>query len=86
MTYYSCLELHNDGSWWYHGNTFSSREEADAFIIKWIWFDDHRTKRIFEHSIPFPPFPDFTHSYYTKDLHAFYLPGGGDAVINFSDD
>lgn len=88
MEYFSCLEFHHPESWWYHGDTFGTREEAEAFLEKWIPWDDDRSKRIFIHSRPFPPFEDWDtlHAYYTTNLLTFYRPGGGEPVINFLDD
>lgn len=51
---YSCVEQHCDGSWWYHGNTFESREEAGNFLDDWIPWDANRHKMIFTHEKPLP--------------------------------
>lgn len=51
---YSAIERHIDGGWWYHGDTFENREEAEQFLLEWIWWDKDRPKRIYEHLTPFP--------------------------------
>ena len=51
---YSALEQHCDGSWWFHGDTFTSREEAGRFLPGWIGWDENRHKKIFYHEKPLP--------------------------------
>lgn len=54
---YSVLERHNDGSYWHHGKTFNTREEAEKFMADWIPWDPQRGKRIIEHQKPLPNEP-----------------------------
>lgn len=62
---YSLLEQHLDGSWWYHGNTFATRAEAEAFSARWIWWDKGRPKTILEHERPLPKKTLSTHDFKT---------------------
>lgn len=72
--YFSALEQHNDGSWWYHGDTFGSRMEAEQFLKEWIWWDKDRKKEIVQHQLPFPG--SGRRSYWTRDFRQFYNVGG----------
>lgn len=54
VTYYSLVEQHTNGAWWYHKKTFTSREEAEEYMKTWIWWDENRPKRIVEHTAPLP--------------------------------
>ena len=71
MTYYSPLEQHLDGNWWYHRKTFTDKKEVEEYVAKWIWWDTDRPKTILEH---YHPLPDET--LYTKDFITFYAIGG----------
>lgn len=63
---YSCLERHVGGSYWYHGDTFQTREQAETFIAEWIPWDPDREKRIIEHEKLLP-----NETCYTFDFHTF---------------
>lgn len=52
--YYSLIEKHTDGSWWYHGDTFASHREAEKGLEMFVYWDKQRVKRIFAHKNPFP--------------------------------
>ena len=52
--YYSALEQHKDGSFWYHGHTFENKEDAEKFVADWISWDPGRIKKVFEHKKPLP--------------------------------
>lgn len=71
MKYYSVLEKHKDGSWWYHGHTFPTWGEADAYRKQWIWWDKDRPKTVIGHD---DPLPELTLS--TGDLRDFRSVGG----------
>ena len=66
--YYSCLERHNNGSFWYHGHkyTFESREKAEMFLKQWIPWDPEREKAIIEHEKLLP-----NETCCTFDFHKF---------------
>ena len=49
---FSCIERHVDGSFWFHGYTFNTREQAETFMAGWIPWDPEREKRIIEHETP----------------------------------
>lgn len=68
MKFYSLLEQHNDGHWWYHGNkvTFASFLDARDYMKRWIWWDEKRNKQIIGHD---EPLPDKT--LYTRDFTDF---------------
>ena len=52
-TYYSCLEQHTNGSWWYHGKTFLHDVEARGYIRTAIdWRDS--MQRIIRHTTELP--------------------------------
>jgi len=78
---YSLLEQHNDGSWWYHGNTFDTWGEADDYRRRWIWWDEKRNKQIIGHDDDLPK-----ETLYTYDLNHFYTVGGGDPVCTIKTD
>lgn len=69
---YSCLERHVDGSYWYHGDTFETREQAETFLEKFIWWDPSREKRIIEHEKPINPNNGYC---CTFDFHTFEFGG-----------
>lgn len=72
VKYYSLLEQHNDGSWWYHRNTYTSRQEAEEALKRFCWFDEERKKMILEHNTEIP---NIGLSLYTRDLKHFYRGG-----------
>ncbi len=52
--YYSLFEQHYDGTWWYHGDTYEERKDAEKELVEgFIYWDDERPKRIFEHRMEF---------------------------------
>lgn len=69
---FSALEQHTDGAWWYHGNTFDTKEEAETFVSKWIWWDQDRPKMIFEHEKALPD----SRSLCTRNFIEFSNVGG----------
>lgn len=69
---FSCLERHNDGSFWYHGNTFNSHEQAEIFLKSWIPWDPNRKKLIIEHATPITTYFGVC---YTYDFRKFEYGG-----------
>lgn len=69
--YYSLIERHDDGSWWYHLRTFTDKEEAEAYLKKWIWWDEGREKMVFEHKDSIPQ-----ETLWSYDLKHFYTIAG----------
>lgn len=71
VTYYSLLEQHTNGAWWYHRNTFTSRKEAEEYFKIWLTGDfiQKRPRMILEHT---DSIPDET--MVTDDLRRFYNP------------
>ena len=69
---FSCIERHDDGSFWFHGDTFNTRKQAETFMAGWIPWDPEREKRIIEHETPIT-----THygNCYTFDFHTFEFGG-----------
>lgn len=74
--FYSLLEQHTNGAWWYHRLTFKSIKEAEEYNNGWIWWDKARPRKILEHKMPLP---DLT--LYTFDFREFYKQGGSLCVI-----
>lgn len=70
--FFSCIERHVDGSFWYHGDTFQTREQAETFMAGWIPWDPDREKRIIEHEKPINPNNGYC---YTFDFHTFEFGG-----------
>lgn len=70
--FYSWLEQHIDGSWWYHpGYTFNTRKKAESDLQKATsWLGDRPT-RIFEHDELLPQ--DF--ATYTFNFRVFEFGG-----------
>ena len=64
--FYSLLEQHIDGKWWYHRKTFTTRAEAEEMLPRWIWWDPDRPKKIIEHETPLP-----AATLYTTDCRTF---------------
>lgn len=55
MAYFSIVEQHIDGRWWYHPRlTYNSKDEAREGFKKVFWWDLERPYKIVEHTIPFP--------------------------------
>lgn len=67
--YYSLLEQHTSGAWWYHKLTFTSKKEAEERLKTWIWWDENRHKTIVEHTAPLP-----RETMMTFDLKTFLNP------------
>lgn len=76
VTYYSLLEQHTNGAWWYHGNTYTSREEAEERFKTWIWWDKERPKKILEHTSSLPK-----ETMVTYDFKRFRNPYDEDELI-----
>lgn len=77
VIYYSLLEQHTNGAWWYHKLTFTSREEAEEYFKDWIWWDKNRPKKILEHTSSLPKktmvtydFKRFRNPYYEEEVIA----------------
>lgn len=69
--YYSLLEKHNDGSWWYHKTTFRSAEDAYKFREAWTKWDKDGNKRLIEHEDTLPK-----ETLWTFDFKHFYNIAG----------
>lgn len=53
LKYYSCLEQHKNGSWWYHMKTFRHAVEAIGWCHNFLrWRDSVQT--VIEHDEPLP--------------------------------
>ena len=52
--FYTALEQHVDGAWWYHPwvGTYETEEEAETSFYS--HFDDGRPHLIYQHDKPFP--------------------------------
>lgn len=77
VIYYSLLEQHTNGAWWYHKTTFTSMEEAEEYIKDWLWWDKKRPKMIFAHTSWLPKetmvtydFKRFRNPYFEDELIA----------------
>ena len=77
-TYYSLLEQHTNGAWWYHKLTFTSREEAEERFKTWLTgaFIKERPRMILEHTSSLPK-----ETMVTYDLRRFYDPYHQDELI-----
>lgn len=52
--YYSLFEQHYNGTWWYHGESYTTKEAAEKDLREvFIYWDKDRPKRIFEHRMKF---------------------------------
>lgn len=70
--FYSVLERHNDGSWWYHpGFTRHTVEEAELKFAHSFSWDLSRPHKIFRHEKPLPQ----EHSICTFDFKRFSFGG-----------
>ena len=69
MAYFSVIEQHFDGCWWYHPRlTFDSKENAEEGFKKHFWWDLERPHKIIEHIEPFPQ----KYGWYSTDLEKWY--------------
>ena len=62
---YSYLEKHNDGSWWYHKESYATKEEAENSFNKSFWWDKNREHVIIKH---YKPLPNMTLSTFNGNL------------------
>ena len=69
MYYYSIVERHTDGRWWYHRKTFTTEQEARDYAADALRWRDSR-QVIIKHS---KPLPDET--LWTVNFDDFYWPG-----------
>lgn len=76
--FYSLLEQHTNGAWWYHKLTFTSREEAEEVFKDWLVGDwiTPRPRMILEHTSSLPK-----ETMVTYDLRRFYDPYDPDELI-----
>ncbi len=74
--YYTLLEQHTNGAWWYHGQTFTTVKEAADYWDRWIWWDEKRPKMILSHTSPLP-----RETMVTFDLKTFFNPYNDTEII-----
>lgn len=76
--YYSVVEQHIDGSWWYHRRTFETKEEALEYAQGALDWRDSR-QIVFEHSNKLPD-----ETLWTRDFEEFLWVGSYDLVAGKS--
>ena len=74
--FYSLLEQHTNGAWWYHKMTYTTKEEAEERFKTWIWWDKERPKIILEHTSSLPK-----ETMVTYDFKRFRDPYDEDELI-----
>ena len=74
--YWSLLEKHNDGSWWYHYRSFTDKKKAEEYMKGWIWWDKERPKMIIAHK---EALPDET--MWTYDFKKFHKQDGEEIEV-----
>lgn len=72
---YSLFEKHADGEWWYHGDTFRTKEDAEQRMSQWIEWDKNRPRVIFEHTVNLR-LAGGGAPLHTNDFKSFYEWGG----------
>ena len=77
--YYSIVEQHVDGSWWYHRKTFETKEEALEYAQGALDWRDSR-QIVFKHS---KKLPDET--LWTRNFQDFYWAGSHILIAGHSD-
>lgn len=77
--YYSVVEQHIDGSWWYHRKTFETKEEALEYAQGALDWRDSR-QIVFKHS---KKLPDDT--LWTRNFQDFYWVGSSTLIAGHSD-
>lgn len=69
--YYSLLEQHADGSWWYNRTTFTDRKKAERYFKDWKPWKMAHEKMILEHDDTLPK-----EVLWTYDLKSFHNVAG----------
>lgn len=77
--YYSVVEQHVDGSWWYHRKTFETKEEALEYAQGALGWRDSR-QIVFEHSTKLPD-----ETLWTRNFQDFYWAGSSTLIAGHSD-
>ena len=77
--YYSVVEQHVDGSWWYHRKTFETKEEALEYAQGALGWRDSR-QIVFEHSTKLPD-----ETLWTRNFQDFYWVGSSILIAGHSD-
>lgn len=77
--YYSVVEQHVDGSWWYHRETFETKEEALKYAQGALGWRDSR-QMVLEHSTKLPD-----ETLWTRNFQDFYWPGSSTLIAGHSD-
>lgn len=77
--YYSVVEQHVDGSWWYHRKTFETKEEALEYAQGALDWRDSR-QIVFEHSTKLPD-----ETLWTRNFQDFYWAGSSTLIAGHSD-
>ena len=77
--YYSVVEQHVYGSWWYHRKTFETKEEALEYAQGALDWRDSR-QIVFEHSTKLPD-----ETLWTRNFQDFYWAGSSTLIAGHSD-